>query len=151
MAKAAVARPAFQSILDRPMGDAERPKPMPVGTYVVVVQGQPKFDKSTKKQTDYVEFTFKFLEALDDVDPDALDAVGGIKDKTIRNTYYLTDTALFRLDDFLTHLGVEEGISRSQACQEAVGKQCLATISHRASEDGQAVFAQVKSTAPIQE
>lgn len=152
MAKSAIARPAFQSILDRPSTDIERPKPMPVGTYVVVVQGQPKFDKSTKKQTDYVEFTFKFLEALDDVDTDALDAVGGIKDKTIRNTYYLTEQAAFRLVDFLDHVGAgDEDMSLGQRIPEAVGKQCLATISHRASEDGQAVFAQVKSTAPIQE
>lgn len=153
MAKTATQmKPAFQSILDRPVGDAERPKPMPVGTYVCVVSGQPKFDKSTKKQTEYVEFTLKFLEAGDDVDPDALEAVGGIKDKTIRNTYYLTDASLFRLDDFLAHLGIEEGtMSRSQACQEAVGRQCLVTISHRASDDGQSVFAQVKNTAPIPE
>lgn len=152
MAQAARQAPAFTSILDRPSGEIERPKPMPVGTYVCVVQGQPKFDKSTKKQTDYVEFTLKFLEASDDVDEEALAAIGGIADKTIRNTYYLTEASAFRLVDFLDHVSAgSEDMSLAQRIPEAVGKQVLVTISHRASDDGQSVFAQVKSTAPVQE
>jgi hypothetical protein len=39
------------------------------------VQGQPKIDKSSKKQTEYVQYTLKPIEALDDVDADALDSI----------------------------------------------------------------------------
>ena len=80
-------KPQFASVLDMPASDIERPKPLPVGSYVCVVQGQPRIDKSAKKQTEFVEYTLKLLEALDDVDADGLEAVGGIKDKTTKVTF----------------------------------------------------------------
>ncbi len=143
---------SFASVLDMPAQDIERPKPIPVGSYVCVVQGQPKFDKSTKKQTEYVEFTLKLLEAMDDVDEDALKEAGGIKDKTMRNTYYLTEGAIWRLKDFLGHCGIDTDTDASlrQLIDEAPGKQVVANIAHQASNDGSSVFAQVKNTSTVE-
>lgn len=148
MAKAAA---AFASILDRPSSEIERPKPMPVGEYVCVVQGQPRQDKSAKKQTEFVEFTLKFLEALDTVDEEALNAIGGIKDKTIKATYYLTENSTWRLVDFLDHCEAgDEEMSLRQRIAEAPGKQVVATIRHEASQDGTTVFAKVATTAKVE-
>lgn len=143
--------PNFGSILDRQSSEIERPKPLPVGTYTCVVKGLPKYDKSSKKQTEFVEFTLQPLAAGDDVDADDLEAMGGFLNKTIRATYYLTEDALWRLKDFLTHLGIEEGdMSLRQRIGEATGRQVLATIKHQASEDGEAVYAQLGKTAAVE-
>lgn len=151
MAKAATA-PTFGSILDTSSSEIERPKPLPVGAYVTVVQGQPRMDKSTKKGTEFVEFTLKVLEPLDDVDEDALKEVGGIKDKTIRATYYLTEGAVWRLKDFLDHCGAgDEDESLRQRIADTQGKQVIAHIRHEASEDGSSVFARLRNTAPVEE
>lgn len=160
MAKAAIARPNFGSVLDKPAGEVERPRPMPVGQYVWIVQGQPKFDKSSKKQTEYVEFTLKCVEALDTVDADELEdwltSKDGTKrklgDATQRLTFYLTEGALWRLKDFLAHCGldVEGDASLRQLIPETTGCQVIGTIAHESSDDGTAVFGRVRSTAPVE-
>lgn len=142
---------SFQSVLDTPAGDIERPKPAPVGSYVCVVQGQPKIDKSSKKQTEYVEYTLKPLEALDDVDEDALDA-WGIKDKTFRITFYITENSIYRLKEFLQHCGIEmeDDGSLRQYVAEAAGKQIVAHIIHEPSQDGETIYAKVKNTTAVE-
>lgn len=151
MAKAALSRPTFGSILDTPSGEIERPKPLPTGGYVTAIQGQPRFDKSTKKGTEFVEFTLKVLEALEDVDEEALKEVGGIKDKTIKATYYLTEGAIWRLKDFLDHCGAgDDEESLRQRIDDTPGKQVIAYIRHEASEDGSSVFARLRSTASVE-
>ena len=145
-------KPQFASVLDMPASDIERPKPLPVGSYVCVVQGQPKIDKSSKKQTEYVEYTLKLLEALNDVDTDALDAVGGIQEKFTKVTFYLTENSVYRLKEFLEHCGVdmEEEGSLRQYIAEAPGKQVVAHIIHEASQEGDAVYARVKNTTAVE-
>ena len=64
--------PNFASILDEAPTEISRPKPLPVGTYLCVVQGQPVYDKSNKKGTPFVEFLLRVIAAMDDVDPDDL-------------------------------------------------------------------------------
>ena len=100
MAKAAQA-PNFGSILDRAPSEIEKPKPLPQGSYITQIVGQPRFDKSTKKQTEYVEFTHKLLAAQEDVDEDELKDLGGVKDKVMKNTFYLTEGAAWRLKEVL--------------------------------------------------
>ena len=145
-------KPQFASVLDMPASDIERPKPLPVGSYVCVVQGQPRIDKSAKKQTEFVEYTLKLLEALDDVDADGLESVGGIKDKITKVTFYLTENSVYRLKEFLEHCGVdmEEEGSLRQYIAEAPGKQVVAHIIHEASQDGDAVYARVKNTTAVE-
>ena len=154
MAKAAI-RPqpkTFESVLDMPASEIERPKPLPVGSYVCVVQGQPRIDKSAKKQTEFSEFTLKILEALDDVDSDAIEALGGVQGKILKVTFYHTENSIYRLKEFLQHLGIDmdEGESLRQAMAEAAGKQVTAYVVHEASQDGETVYAKVKNTAPVE-
>lgn len=162
MAKSAtVSRPSFTSILDTPVSSVERPKPMPVGQYVWIVQGQPKFDKSSKKQTDFVEFTLKCSEALDTVDSDQLDewltkkdgTKSKLADATKTLTFYLTESALWRLKDFLTHCGVAEedtDESLKQLIAETAGCQVIGTIRHEPFQSGDGIRAVISSTAPVE-
>lgn len=145
---------SFASILDRPSNEAERPKPLPQGSYLCVVHGLPKYDKSSKKQTPYVEFTLNILQAGDDVDTEALEEMGGIENKTLRATFYLTDSAEWRLTEFLDHCGIEDSdgdkaLTHRERIDKSAGCQVWATVSHEASDDGQSVFAKLKGTAAV--
>ena len=140
----------FSALLNKSMSDVERPKPMPQGSYVAMVQGLPRFDKSSKKQTEFVEFTLKLLAAGEDVDAEALAEMGGIADKTIKDTYYLTENSLWRLKEFLVNLGMPEDMSMQEAVEAAPGKQIGIFINHEPSQDGQAVFARVGKTFVVE-
>lgn len=153
-----MAAPQLASILDRQYGDAERPKPLPVGTYRTVVTGAPRFDKSARKGTPFVEFTLKFLSAEDDVDEDdlahALTKKSGetvpLSSKTTRVTFYETEDAIWRLDEFIKHCGVDaEGMSRRQAIAECQNCEVLVFMKHTPSEDGEQMYANVSKTAAV--
>lgn len=154
----------FVSILDRQVNDTDLTiKNLPPGSYVATVQGY-KLDKSSKKQTEFVEFTMKIVEAQNDVDEDALDeyltnADGSRKkltDCTIRSPYYLTENALPRLRIFLDHLegnkpGDKESkafrISYSQAIAESINKTCVIFVKHKPWQSGEGVSARVSGSA----
>jgi len=137
----------FTSILDRQSSEIERPKPLPVGTYLCIVKGLPRYDKSSKKQTDFVEFNLEIQSAEEDVDADAIEAFkGGVVGKSVKDTYYLTEEAAFRVKDFLEHCGVEdEGTLRSRI-EQTPGCQLKVFIKHEPSQDGQTMFARIGKT-----
>lgn len=143
--------PNFGALLDKPSAEIERPKPLPQGTYTCVVKGLPKQDKSTKKGTEYVEFTLQPLAAGEDVDQEDLQAMGGFANKTLRATFYITEDAIWRLKKFLDDLGIEEGdASLRQRIAEAPGRQVNVFVKHQASDDGQSVYAQIANTAAVE-
>lgn len=154
----AQAKASFTSILSKAPGEVERPKPLPVGTYLCVVDGRPKFDKSSKKQTDYVEFTLKVLQAGEDVDEDDLKAALtkpsgetiALNTKSFRVTYYITEDALWRLKKFIKDCGLDiDGEEKSFEAwiDETPGCQIMVSIKHQTSEDGEATYANVAGTA----
>ena len=155
-ATAHAATPSCGSILDRAPSEIEKPKPLPQGSYVTILVGQPRFDKSTKKQTEYAEFTHKILSAGEDVDEDDLKTYLGegkaLKDVLIKNTYYLTEGATWRLKDFLGHCGidVDELDSLREGVEETPGKQVGIFINHEASQDGTSVFARIGKTFVVE-
>lgn len=144
----------FASILDRTSSEIERPKPLPMGTYICSVKGLPKQDVSSKKKTEFCEFTLQVLGAHEDVDADALaECLKGkaLSEKTIRATYYVTDDAAWRLQEFVDHCGVEDGpgISLRQRISAIAGSQVNVYIRHKPSDDGTMIYAEVGSTAPV--
>lgn len=155
--------PQFQSILDRPVSTIERPKPLPNGQYTWVVTELPREGVSEKKGTPYLEFTVRCLGPVDEntVDPTQLEewltrADGSKKtlsDVTMRLTFYDTPEAGYRLKDFVEHLGIEmEGsATMGQAIPLTVGREFIGTVKHSISPDGQMKYANIVSTAPVQE
>jgi uncharacterized iron-regulated membrane protein len=141
----------FSSILDRKGTDIKRPPPMPVGTYVWVVKGLPRFDKSSKKQTDFVEFNVVALQALDDVDPGDLEAMGGVVDKTTTITFYLTEKSAYRLTEFMhDDLGIDDDQETRAMIDQTPGKQFLGHVKHVPSSDGKGVYWEIDQTAPLE-
>jgi len=141
--------PNFAGLLDKAPTTVDKPKPLPVGTYLCVVDGLPRYDKSSKKQTDFVEFKLRPIQAADDVDADDLAAAGGLDKKSIRATFYLTEDAVYRLDEFHQHCGLEldPSTSRRQRNEMIVNANVMAYIKHRASDDGENVYAELSKTA----
>jgi len=146
MAKA----PNFGALLDTAPSDVERPKPMPEGSYLWVVQGLPETGKSSKKQTEFVAFNLKALQAGPDVDADELEEMGGIENKTTKATFYLTEGSLYRLKEFLAHCGIEEGASLRAMIEEAMNCQVGGYIRHEASNDGESIFGRLGKTFPAE-
>ena len=139
--------PHFASILDEAPTEINRPKPLPEGTYLCVV-GQPEEGKSSKKGTPFIKFPLKPIAAMDDVDEAALVEVGGIESKNLSTTYYITPDAVFMLDQFHSHCGIDLGeeVSRRVRNSEVVNTQVLAVVKHRMSEDNTQSFAEVRQT-----
>lgn len=140
--------PNFESILDMPAADVERPKPLPAGTYDCIVKGLFETGESAQKKTPFVRFTYAITAAGEDVDEDELAEIGGIADKTIKDTYYTTPEALFRLTDTLDAMGIEmdDGKTVRQALSETPNASLRIVVGHRASPDGEQIFAEVKKT-----
>jgi hypothetical protein len=144
-----MASPNFGALLDKAPSEVERPKPLPEGQYLWTIQGLPRYDKSSKKQTEFVEFTLKAQQAGPDVDQDELAAMGGIADKTTKATYYITEGSLWRLKEFLDHCGIDVDACASlrEAIDETPNCQVVGFIKHEASNDGESVFARLGKTA----
>lgn len=146
-----------QDILQAKPTGVSRPKPLPAGTYMWITKGIPERGKSAKKGTDFVQFMLSPNAHGDDVDPEALKealtkASGEITplvDKTQRHTFYITENSIWRLEQFLQHLGFElDGkMSMDQMIAESGNRQVLGRIKHTTSDDGESVYAEIASTA----
>lgn len=149
--------PNFGALLDAAPSEVERPPSAPQGQYLTVVQGLPRIDKSSKKQTEFSEFTLKVLQAGPDVNPDELEEFLTSKDGTVRPltdvtfkaTFYHTAGSIWRLDEFHEHCGIDLGIeaTRRQRSEECMNSQVVAYIKHEPSNDGITVFAKIGRTA----
>lgn len=150
MATLAKTAPNFGALLNKKMSEVERPKPYPVGTYLCVVQGLPRFDKSTKKGTEFSEYQLKPLQALDDVDAGDLAEMGGLE-RVIKATYYHTEGAIWRLKEFLQAcLGEDEDISLEEAIEKTPNCQVLVTIKHESSQDGETIYGVVDKVTRVE-
>ena len=153
------AAPNFSSLLDEAPTTVESPKVLPAGTYHCVVRGSPRYDKSSKKQTPFVEFTLIPQSALEDVDESDLSAwatkasgdVRKLTDAAIKATYYETEDAIFMLDQFHEHCGIDLSVpmSRRNRNEEVQNSEVLVVLRHEASDDGQRIFARLARTASV--
>lgn len=153
-----MASPNYASLLDKPASLDDRPKTQPQGSYLTLLKGLPRYDKSSKKQTDFVEFTAQVLQAGPDVDEDDLAAwltkadgtVVPITDKTIKLIYYITEGSIFMLNDFLDHCGTDDSKSRRERIDDTPNAEVVVYIRHEARQDGTGVQAKVGKTAPAE-
>ena len=125
-------KPNFASILGEAPSEVDRPKPIPTGTYLCRVQGS-RLTTSPQKGTPFVQFTLKPISAEDDVDEEDLAEMGGLDNKTLRLTFYLTEDAVYRLDEFHEHCGIDlsEESSRRSRNDEVVNAEVRALVKHR--------------------
>jgi hypothetical protein len=150
----------ISDILDKPSTSVDRPKPLPVGEYAWIVVGMPRHDKSKEKQTPFVEFRVRCISALESVDEEALNEWAAKSDGTMRAlnefetrlTFYTTPDSLYRLQDFLDHLGVADDEKTTRQClDDTPNCQFIGSITHSASRDGESIYANIGKTAPMED
>ena len=145
--------PNFGSVLDIPASDIKAPVALPAGPYLCVVLGLPKQDVSSKKKTEYLEYTLQPLQVMEEEMQPGVDELGGLTDKIIKATFYLSEKSVYRLKEFIEHCNVEipDGIGGlRQASQELAGSQVIAYLKHESSDDGKKIFAKFSGSAPVE-
>jgi len=103
----------FESLLSKQIGTETGPKPIPAGTYFGQIAKLPESKKRNTKEGEkpVVDVVVNLTEAGDDVDSEALAANGGLtksngEPRTMTHTFWLTDNAIFMLDNFLSSFGL---------------------------------------------
>ena len=151
-------KPNFALLLEEAPTEVNRPKNLPTGTYTFVV-GRWEEGVSSKKHTPFVKFEMRPIAAGDDVDDDeleeALTSADGtrneLKSKTMPITFYLTPDAVYRLDEFHQHCGIdlEQAVSRGLRNDEVQNSQVDGFVGPRQQENPDApVFMEIKRTLP---
>lgn len=140
---------SFEDILNKPARDITPPKPLPVGTYLAVVEPNFEIKKMGKDQTDVIEHSIKFLAARDDVDPAALAEIpGGLVGTIRKHRLWVTEDAEYRMKLFYVDtLGLDDSMTIKQMISEAAGHQLLVTIKHRPAQDGSRLYDEIAATA----
>lgn len=143
-----------QSLLAMPADQVEAPKPLPAGSYVFNVNSR-EFDKANnEKKTQLVRFDVSPIEALPDVDQEALALVTANKSLNeihSRHELYITPDALFRVKEFAEHCGIDsDGVSIGEQIEQCPGRQFVGVVAHTISKkDGKTVYANIVSTAAV--
>jgi len=135
----------FRDMLSRNTGEVERPKPIPVGTYLMTVLRHETGESSLKK-TPFVRFFFRLQSPGEDVDQELLPE--NWQTRELRTEFYITEDALFLLSDFLTACGLT-GMAMDQAITAAVGVSVMGYVTQNPStKDPQRVFNDITNFAP---
>jgi hypothetical protein len=156
-------KPNFRDILDTPATEVTRPKPTPIGTYLVTVKGNYEEGETPNTHSPYADFTLGFRQAQGDVDEEALTEyltqgngqVAKLTDKTIRYRLWTSDKALFRLLRFLKDCGIPEQDEDGNVytvrdmMQLAPNSQVLIYIKHRPGDDNESMYAEIGRTAKV--
>lgn len=146
---------AFADILNKPLDEAEAPKPLPIGTYQCQIKKVPQMTE--RGDFDIIEFDLNIIKPEDDVD--LSDYEGEVAGKMVRHSFLFSKTdkeaaagTLFRLKQFLgDHLGLEiAGKSTTEALAMVPGSQCLVSTKWDPDKnDPSRIYTRVKSTAAV--
>lgn len=127
----------FSKLLSKPLDSVEKPKPLPVGTYLGIINKY-EFGESKEKKTPYVRFHFQVTGAGEDVDADELAAAApDLSKKQLRRDYYLTDDAMYRLKELFESTGVQTaGRSFAEAIPDLLNVPVHIAVSQRNGGEG---------------
>ena len=110
--------PDFSQLLRKPAGEAKRPPVLPAGDYYGIIKGHELGDQN-RNRTPYVRFQVGLMDWPDQSadewiasDPDGTThtitkADIDLSKRQMRKDFYLTDDALWRLDEFIKSCGID--------------------------------------------
>ena len=134
--------PDFNALLDKDPTSFERPPVTPEGDYLAVIKGK-SYGQSSKKKTPFVEFQYGIVNPMPSVPEEALDGVDLSKVK-LRDQFYLTEDAMFRLREFFETVGCLMDTTR-ESIDAATGQQVVVTIGHETSDaDPSRIYANIR-------
>ena len=150
----------FSDIASKKVEDVERPPLPPVGTYRLRVMKIPESKKSQDEQWEFLRFTCKVLEALDNVE--TADYPGDINNIVLSKSFVFNsadeaafETTLFQLRQFCEkHLRcVEEGMSIAEMINASVNSEFLGDVrwqQDKRDQSGETFNAEIGRTAPVE-
>lgn len=130
----------FTQFASKPAGEAKRPPVLPADDYLGIVKSFELGDENAN-HTPYVRFAIGLLDwgpnvpdewpiaAPDGTVQDISKSDIDLSKRQMRRDYYITDEALWRLDEFIRSCGVEpSGRSYGEIIPELIGKQVTVKI-----------------------
>lgn len=123
--------PDFTSLLNKPAGQATKPEALNVGDYPGVISGYEMGEARNEKKTPFVRFGLKLIGWPEGAEPQTKKdgSPMEVNGKTLRRDFYLTDDAMWRLDELLRGLGIDlEGKSYLEVLPMTVGSQVLVEV-----------------------
>lgn len=138
----------FEDILNKPAKDILPPQPLPVGTYLAVIEPGFELKKMGKDNTDVIEYMIKIMQPMDDVDTTQYrDSVIGVKR---RLRLWVTEDAEYRLRMFFVDtLGIDENMTIKQAMTEATNRTLMVTFKHTPAKDGSRLYDEIESYTKV--
>lgn len=126
-----MAAPNFSHLLNKPADAIKKKKPLPAGTYHGIIMGH-RFDESREKKTPFVEFEIRLQAAGDDISQDDLAAAlegRQLQQETRRQSFYLTDDAMWRLKEFMESCNIaSSGRNLNEMLPETTAKPVLVNL-----------------------
>ena len=127
----------FREMLQKPVISAERPKPLPAGSYILQQQSF-KYDvagykdKESGAEIPVVRFLYRVQQATEDVPPEMLEGVKDINKRILSKEFDLRDGEIWRLRAYLESAkceGLESGRSFHECIEsETNNKTYLADV-----------------------
>lgn len=125
----------FNALLDRKGSSFEKPKPLPAGHFEGVITKMVLKDVNMEREGSKVDVPIgeMFIRATaprDDVDADALEAYGGLSDRSIlRKTWWLEEESVHQFITFCeTALGFDPDNTLRQHIDEVVNQGVLMEV-----------------------
>lgn len=137
----------FSNILSKHAGEAKKPQALPIGDYPGIIKSYELGDNN-KNKTPYVRFLLGLMGWPDGIDEsDTMQEVAegkfekiDLSKRQFRRDFYLTEDALWRLDEFIASCGPQfSGLQYDVIFPQLVGQQVLVEVQQyipRNSEDG---------------
>lgn len=125
--------PNFEEILDKTVGEVEKPPPKPGGTYLAAIVGLPTQNKIGQEEHSVVDFRIKLIQAGDDVDRDQMELCGPLADwAPVQDRHWVnTEQAVYYFSEFLKNVLDFQGLPIRQALAQCPGKQYMVTMKQR--------------------
>lgn len=132
----------FTTLLRKPAGEAKKPEALYAGDFPGIIKSYEVGD-ANKNKTPYVRLHLGLTawpadgEPMPDVE---------LAKRQLRRDYFLTDEALWRLDELLTELGIDAtGRSYEETIPELVGQQVLIEVQQYMNQQTNEIGNQVGS------
>lgn len=149
----------FTDSLDRNLEEIKRPPNLPVGHYIWQVSKHPEvIDRDGANGSfQIVKFPLTCVAPDEDVDPDDLEEYGNVEGAMVSRDFLFSNSpddkakfeqSMFNLKRFLGHLGLDEGMSLTEALAASVGRQCKGKVKHRPDpSDPEVVYQEIERTS----
>lgn len=130
----------FSSLLKAPAGEAKKPPVLPAGDYPGQIKSYEMGDNN-KNKTPYCRFNLGFMGFAPDLDESDTKDID-IAKRSTRNDFYLTEDAMWRLDEFIRTLGIEAaGRSYEEVLRETVGQEVTITMKQGMNQQTNEMYA----------